>query len=116
MTGAGTGAPGDLDRVQFAIERLLDAPDGWRALVRDMVGRWPEAPAGALILAIVTASAEIEAMFGPGSPARDGAERGWRLAGLLGVDLHVMATVGMAHGRAGDLADYWRIDPYFRDL
>jgi ABC-type sugar transport system substrate-binding protein len=116
MTGAGTGAPGDLDKVQFAIERLLDAPDGWRVLVRDMVGRWPEAPAGELILAIVTAAAEIEATFGPGSPARDGAGRGWRLAGLLGVDLYAMQAAGLPHGRAGDLPGYWTIDPYFRDL
>ena len=102
--------------VQFAIEHLLDTPGGWRTLVRGMVGRWPEPPAGELILAIVTAAAEIEATFGPGSPARDGAERGWRLAGLLGVDLYAMQAAGMAHGRAGDLPGYWKIDPYFRDL
>lgn len=109
-------AGGDFEKVQFAIERLLDAPDGWRPLVREMVGRWPEAPPGELILALVTAAAEIEAMFGPGSPARDGAAQGWRLAGLLGVDLYAMQAVGMAHATAADLARFWTIDPWFRDL
>jgi len=106
----------DLDRVQFAVERLLDAPAGWRPLVREMVARWPEAPAGELILTLVTAATEIEAMFGPGSPAREGAGHGWRLAGLLGADLYAMQAVGMPHRRAGDLPGYWAIDPYFRDL
>lgn len=111
-----SAADGDFEKVHFAIERLLDTPDGWRPLVREMVGRWPEAPAGELILALVTAAAEIEAMFGPGSPARDGAAQGWRLAGLLGVDLYAMQAVGMAHAKAADLPRFWTIDPWFRDL
>lgn len=111
-----TDGKSDTDKVQYAIERLLDGPDGWRSLVREMVQRWPEADAGELIYAIVAAASEIEAMFGPGSPAREGAGRGWRLAGLLGVDLYAMAAVGMPHARAGDMAGYWKIDPYFRDL
>jgi len=106
----------EIDKIQFAVERLLDAPDGWRSLVRDMVARWPEAPSGELVYAIVTAASEIESMFGPGSPARDGALRGWRLAGLLGVDLYAMEAVGMPHASAADLAGYWKIAPYFRDL
>lgn len=114
--GAISAAARDLDMVQFAIECLLDAPDGWRPLVREMVARWPEAPVGELILALVTAATEIEAMFGPGSPAREGAARGWRLAALLGVDLHAMEAVGMAHATAADMARFWKIDPWFRDL
>lgn len=106
----------DLDRVQFALERLLDGPDGWRPLVREMALRWPEAPAGELILALATAATEIEATFGPGSPARDGARHGWRLAGLLGADLYAMEAAGLPHRRAGDLPAWWAFDPYFRDL
>ncbi len=111
-----SGGASDLDKVHFAIERLLDAPDGWRPLVREMVTRWPEAPAGELVYALVTAAAEIEAMFSPGSPARDGAAQGWRLAALLGVDFYAMDILGLPHGRAGDLPGYWKIDPWFRDL
>ncbi len=116
MAGAVTGTPGDLDRMQFAIEHLLDAPDGWRPLVREMVARWPEAPAGEVILAIVAAATEIEQMFGPGSPSREGAAQGWRLAALVGADLCAMAAVGLPHVTAGDMARYWKIDPWFRDL
>lgn len=110
------GASPELERVEFAIGQLLAAPDGWRPLVREMAERWPEAPAGELILALVTAAAEIEGMFGPGSPARDGARQGWRLAGLLGADLYAMDAVGLPRATAADLARYWKIDPYFRDL
>lgn len=116
MTGAVSGTPGDPGMVEFVIERLLDAPDGWRPLVREMVARWPETPAGEVILAVVTAASEIERMFGPGSPAREGAAQGWRLAALLGVDLYAMVALGLPHATAGDLARYWKIDPWFRDL
>lgn len=112
MTG---GAP-SLDKVHFAIEHLLEAPDGWRAVVRDMVGRWPDAPASELIFALVSAATEIEAMFAPGSPSRDGAEHGWRMAALLGVDLYAMEAIGLPRAVARDFARYWAIDPYFRDL
>lgn len=111
-----TATAGDVDRVQFAIECLLDGPGGWRPLVREMVARWPEASAGEIILALVTAASSIEQMFGPGSPSREGAMQGWRLAALIGADLHAMATLGLPHDTAGDLARYWKIDPWFRDL
>ena len=107
---------GPSDRLHFAIARLLDTPDGWRPLVREMVARWPEGPASELIYVIVAVANEIEATFAPGSPAREGAERGWRLAALLGVDFHAMDMVGLPHAKAADLPAYWKIDPYFRDL
>lgn len=116
MTGEIAGAPGDLDKVQFAIERLLDAPEGWRPLVREIVARWPEAPAGQVILAIVAAATEVERMFGPGSPSREGAAQGWRLAALVGADLCAMEALGLPHATAGDLQRYWKIDPWFLDL
>ncbi len=112
MPGGATGQ----DKVHFAIERLMQAPDGWRSLVRTMVARWPEAPATELIYTIASASSEIEAMFADGSPARDSAGHGWRIAALLGVDLYAMQSIGLPHDRAGDLSRYWAIDPYFRDL
>ncbi len=105
-----------MDKVHFAIEALLSGPEGWRPLVREMVARWPEAPAGELVFALVSAASEIEAMFAAGSPSREASDQAWRLAALLGVDLYAMEAVGLARGRAGDLAAYWRIDPYFRDL
>lgn len=102
--------------MHFAIERLLDAPNGWRSVVRDMVARWPDAQASELIYVLVAAANEIEAMFSEGSPSRDAADRAWRLAALLGVDLFAMDVVGIPNSKAKDMAGYWKIDPYFRDL
>lgn len=105
-----------MDQVHFAITHLLGTPEGWRSLVRDMVDRWPDGPATELIYSIVRAASEIEATFATGSPSREAAEHGWRLAALIGTDLYAMQTIGLPHGCAADLAAYWRIDPYFRDL
>ena len=105
-----------LDKVHFAIEHLLEAPDGWRSVVRELVRHWPDAPATEMIFALASAASEIEAMFSPGSPSREGAEHGWRMAALLGVDLYAMEAIGMPRARAADFAGYWAIDPYFRDL
>ena len=110
------GGARSVDKVHFVIGRLLGAPDGWRALVRDMVATWPDAPATELIYAIVTAASEIEGTFAPGSPSRDASGHAWRLAALLGVDLYAMEALGLPHRRAGDFTVYWQIDPYFRDL
>lgn len=105
-----------MDKVHFAITHLLGRQDGWRSLVRDMVGRWPEAPASELIFAIGSAACEIEKTFASGSPAREASDHGWRLAALLGADLYAMEMIGLPRSRAADLRAYWRIDPYFRDL
>jgi hypothetical protein len=105
-----------LEKVEFAIEQLLDTPHGWRALVRNLVAKWPEAPASELVYVLVTAASEIEARFAEGNPKRDIAARGWRLAALLGVDFYAMDMVGLPRHKASDIAGYWMIDPYFRDL
>lgn len=105
-----------MEKVHFAITRLMAAPEGWRSLVRDMVERWPDALATELIFAISSAASQIEATFGPGSPSREAAERGWRLAALIGSDLYAMQEIGLPSVRAGDLKAYWRIDPFFRTL
>lgn len=105
-----------MEKVHFAIERLLAQPEGWRALVREMVETWPEAPAGEVIFALTSAASEIEAMFAPGSAAREASDHAWRLAALVGVDLYAMEAIGLPRGRAADFRAYWRIDPYFRDL
>lgn len=102
--------------VHFAIEKLLAPAEGWRSLVRDLAERWPEAPPTELIFALVSAAHEIERMFAPGSPSRQGAEQGWRMAALLGTDLYAMEVAGLPRARAADLRAYWDIDPYFRDL
>lgn len=105
-----------MEKVHFAIERLLEAPDGWRSVVRDMVRAWPDAPPTELIYALAAAASELEATFGPGSPAREDAAQAWRLAALLGADLYAMQAMDLPHARAAELETYWAVDPYFRDL
>lgn len=111
-----TGGTSQHDKIHFAIEHLLASPDGWRPLVRAMIARWPDAPATELIFAIVSAASEIEAIFADGSPAREGAGHGWRIAALLGVDIYAMQSIGLPHRVASDFTRYWSVDPYFRDL
>lgn len=105
-----------MDKVHFAIGQLLGGPEGMRAVVRGMVAAWPDAPAGEMILTLVTAASEIEGMFAPGSPSREASDHAWRLAALLGVDLYAMETLGLSREKARDFEAYWRIDPYVRDL
>lgn len=105
-----------LEKVEFAIEQLLDTPHGWRALVRDLVAKWPDDPASELVYVLATAASEIETRFAEDTPARASAARGWRLAALLGVDFYAMDVAGLPRRKAADIAGYWTIDPYFRDL
>lgn len=113
-------SPASLDRVDAmtrrAIETLLDTPEGWRRVARDLVAAWPSAPALELVFAIVSAAEAIEATFAPGSPGRAGAEAGFKVAALLGVDLFAMQSLGLPHHSAADLATYWQTDPWFRLL
>lgn len=101
---------------RHAIETLLTGPEGWRPLARDLVAAWPEAPALELVFAIVCAAEAIETMFAAGSPALAGAEAGYRVAALLGVDLYAMQSLGLPHRTAADFTTYWQTDPWFRLL
>lgn len=102
---------------EFALETLLATPEGWRSLVREATRRWPDAPPLAIVFAMVNASAQIEAIFSAGSPARAAAQHGFRLAGLLSADLYAMQTLGLPHARAEDLTRYWQNhDDYFLTL
>jgi hypothetical protein len=104
------------ERVAFAIERLLRADDSWRGLVRDMVDRWPEEPPLELGFTLVSAASAIESSFAEGSPAREAAMQGYRLAALVSMDVHAMQLLGMACDRADHLLAYWDIDPFFARL
>lgn len=104
------------DRVEFAVERLLGPGEGWRALVRDMVARWPESDPLDLVLTLLDASAAIEHNFAPAHHALEGAAHGYRLAALLSLDLHTMARLGMRRKKAANLTAYWQIDGYFLRL
>ncbi|MBL3571305.1 hypothetical protein DSD19_15895 [Rhodovulum sp. BSW8] len=102
---------------EFALESLLASPEGWRSFARESVAVWPNSRPLAVIFALVNASAQIEAIFSEGSPARTAAQNGFRLAGLLSADLYAMQSLGLPHARAADFAAYWHSsDPYFLNL
>lgn len=103
-------------RVSFAIERLMEPGEGWRALVRDMVQRWPDLPPLEIALSIVAAASAIESAFTPAGEAGQAAMLGYRLAALVSVDFYAMQLLGMKRECAADLLAYWEIDPFFARL
>ncbi|TCO72002.1 hypothetical protein [Rhodovulum euryhalinum] len=113
-----SGSEDDSDGLtEFALEMLLSSPEGWRRFARDAAARWPATPPLAIVFALVNASAQIEAIFGEGSPARIAAQSGFRVAGLISADLYAMETLGLPRARAADLTAYWRAhDDYFLTL
>jgi hypothetical protein len=102
--------------VAFAIEQLLSPGDAWRALVRDLVARWPDAAVFELPYALVSAAAAIEGNFRGKGSAAEAAERGYKLAALLSMDIYAMELAGMARHAARDFQAYWQIDPFFARL
>ncbi|MCO8145090.1 hypothetical protein NHN26_07605 [Rhodovulum tesquicola] len=115
---ATSGPEADPDGLtEFALETLLSSPDGWRSFAREAAGRWPATPPLAIVFALVNASAQVEAIFSEGSPARTAAQHGFRVAGLISADLYAMETLGLKRARAADLVAYWRAhDDYFLTL
>jgi len=114
----GTPAPNSTDGLtEFALETLLSTADGWRRFAREAAERWPDAPPLAIVFSLVNASAQIEAIFSEGSPSRQAAQHGFRIAGLLSADLYAMESLGLPRDRAAHLLRYWRTgDDYFLKL
>ncbi len=98
-------------RVAFAIERLLESGDGWRALLRDMVLRWPSLPIYELSFTLVSAAVAIESNFEGMASGEGAGARAYKLAALLSLDVYAMELLEMPRGRASDLLAYWELDP-----
>lgn len=94
----------------FALERLLEGPPSWHGLPEAIAERWPEAPAGEIIYALVAAASTIEGHFLQGGPAHEGAVHGYRLAGLIGMDLYALQVVGVTAPLGRDLARWWEVE------
>lgn len=119
ITSNGSAGPEDDPDglTEFALETLLSNPEGWRRFARDAAARWSTSPPLAIVFALVNASAQIEAIFADGSPARSAAQHGFRIAGLISADLYAMDTLGLPRAQAADLTAYWRAhDEYFLTL
>ena len=102
--------------VAFAIEQLMSPGDEWRALVRDLVTRWPDVAIFEPPYALVAAASAIEETFGGRGAAAEASERGYKLAALLSMDIYAMELAGMARNTARDFQAYWKIDPFFARL
>ncbi|WP_417809187.1 hypothetical protein [Thioclava sp.] len=66
--------------VAYAIKQLTSSGDEWRALVRDLVTRWPEVAVFELPYTLVAAAVAIEENFTGKGAAAEAAERGYKLA------------------------------------
>ena len=94
----------------LALERLLGGPSDWSGLAEDLAKHWPDAPVGEMILALMSASRSIEKNFRVGGPAHEGAVHGYRLAGLLGMDLYALQVVGITAPLGRDLTAWWHVE------
>lgn len=103
-----SSAPADMG--VLALERLLEGPQSWHALPRALATRWPDAPAGEIIFALIAAARTIEGHFLEGGPAHEGAVQGYRLAAVLGLDLYALQVVGVMAPRGQDLIDWWETE------
>lgn len=101
------------DPCEFAINFLLSKRGDAKRLAVTLAKLSPARPALELIFVLSSAAAGIEEVLaGPETVAV--AMDSWRVAALLGVDLHVMQRRGLAHGTCGDLIRYWQThDPFF---
>ncbi|PWE32622.1 hypothetical protein DDZ14_09525 [Maritimibacter sp. 55A14] len=103
---------------EHAIAELLSGSDARRrALVRDMVQRWPGESALKLIFALTSAAAEIEDMFGSDGESHRAHALGYKLSALLAADVYALEAMGPTPVRARYLLHFWRrVDPYFLEL
>jgi hypothetical protein len=111
-----SGEREDDTQVGYAIELLLGGNEAWRDLVRNMVRRWPESAPLELVFSIVSAAAAIEENFRSGGAAHESAQRGYRVAALLAVDVYAMQILGMPRATGADCLAYWKHDPFFLEL
>ncbi len=100
-----------------ALTALLEAPDGWRRVVRDLVDGHPNAHPLEVSFALVSAGNLIEEFFATNSPSRKSAGHAMRLAALFSADLYAMHCLRIPAVRAADMRGYWALhDPYFLTL
>lgn len=103
--------------IERSLALALNAPEGWRDVVRTLASSWPEAAPTDLVIAIVEAGHAIESNFDEDSPSGPQPARLYRLAALLSLDLHAMQSLGRPAKTATDLMLYWTSDDrYFLDL
>jgi hypothetical protein len=104
---------GDIDQLcEFAIGFLLTGRGDARRLAVELTREAPERPPLEVVFVLSSAAAGIEDVLS-GEESRATALDAWRVAALLGVDLHMMQVLGHPHGRCADLMTYWQTEDGF---
>lgn len=108
------GATAKFDEIcEFAINFLLTAQGDAKRLAVRLAERCPETPVLELVFVLSIAAASLEEVFA-GREVAGLAADAWRVAALLGVDLHMMQRRGLPSLNCADLQHYWRtFDGYF---
>ena len=105
---------GQIDQLcEFAINFLLSGQGDAKRLAATLVMDSPDRSPLEVIFVLSSAAASIEEVLsGPESKAL--ALDTWRMASLLGVDLHMMQLLGRPHDHCHNVLHYWQTeDPYF---
>ena len=105
---------GDIDQLcEFAINFLLSGQGDARRLAASLVMDSPDRAPLEVIFVLASAAASIEEVLS-GPESKSLALDTWRIAALLGVDLHMMQLLGRPTGHCHNLLHYWQTeDPYF---
>ncbi|GLS88701.1 hypothetical protein GCM10010873_36750 [Cypionkella aquatica] len=104
----------DLDMIcEYAIAFLLNGRGGAKQLAVDLAQQEPQRPALELVFVLSIAASSIEEVFASPQPAGVAADA-WRIAALIGVELHMMQSQGLPYDSCAALLNYWRtVDGYF---
>ena len=103
----------DIDGLsEFALHFLLSGQGDARLLVADMVQRMPALPVLELIFVLASAASGLESVFSS-AEAKAIALDVWRMASMVGVDLHMMRELGLPRELCADLLEYWRTEDGF---
>lgn len=98
---------------EFAINYLLSGQGDAKQLAVSLVRRAPHRPVLEVVFVLSIAAASLEEVFASPEVALAAADA-WRVAALLGVDLHMMQKCGAPQDDCGALLRYWQnVDGYF---
>lgn len=98
---------------EFAINFLLSGQGDAKLLAATLVMDSPDRSPLEVIFILSSAAASIEEVLS-GPESRATSLDAWRIASLLGVDLHMMQLLGLPTRHCHSLLHYWQTeDPYF---
>ena len=108
-----SGGDIDIDQLcEFAINFLLSGQGDAKRLAAKLVMDSPDRSPLEVIFVLSSAAASIEEVLS-GDESRAVSLDAWRMASLLGVDLHMMQLLGRPSGYCHNLLHYWQTEDAF---